>query len=175
MDSEDVQRVRRQSRWLARVTIVLLVLTALVIIIPPVRSAAVFAADDRLLWRLIAFNMPAVFYLYALWAIRRGFLAFSDGGRLGAALAAGCRISGASLVVGALASSVAVPNALALIDRIYPPPEGRPWSSVLMADVAYLAIGVIGLALILLSRLLDQAARTQADAERLAAELDEFF
>jgi hypothetical protein len=79
------------------------------------------------------------------------------------------------LALGAAGSAVGVPNVLRLIESGFPWPDGNAWRSVLIVDVAYLAVGVIGLALVLLSRLLDQAGRAQADAERLSAELGEFF
>lgn len=147
----DIAQLRRHSHWLARLTLFLLVATALVTVAPmligfalaPARGVPPALAFTSILW------MPVPFYLYALWAIRGGFRSFADGGTFGPAIASGCTRAGFALAIGATLSAVGVPNAMWLI-------HGR--GGVLVFDVAYLAVGVVGLALILLGRLLGRAA-----------------
>jgi hypothetical protein len=46
---------------------------------------------------------------------------------------------------------------------------------VLTFDTAYLAVGVVGLALLLMGRLLQRASEIQNEAAAMRSELDEFF
>jgi hypothetical protein len=119
---------------------------------------------------------PALFYLFALWAIARSFAAFGRGGSFGPSVARGCTRAGVALALGAAASAVAVPNLLrffvarGVIER---PSSG--WGGVLVFDTAYVAVGVVGIAFILLGRLLERASEIEREAGELRAELGEFF
>ena len=119
---------------------------------------------------------PSILYLYSLWSIRQGFKDFAIGGVLGPAIAAGCFRAGIALALGASLSAVGVPNlARILIDRGLIDPSIGLFHGVLVFDTAYLAVGVVGLALMLLGRLLRRASEIQAEAAALRNELDEFF
>ena len=65
----DVKLLRRQSRWFGRLTLILLVLTALVAIAFTVMARAILAESngpwtDLLAWLVLTWS-PTVFYLYA--------------------------------------------------------------------------------------------------------------
>lgn len=179
MDGEKIERLRRHSLWLSRLTLFLLVATALAIVLPTaIGLATVVRAEAMARHILFAFVVwfPAFFYLYALWAIGRSFGAFARGGLFGAQMAKGCRRAGVALALGGTASAVGVPNAMRLLsqyDLLHG--LGRRFGSVLIFDAAYLAVGVVGIALFLLGQLLDRAAEVQQEAQALRTELGEFF
>ena len=172
--------LRQHSRWLARLSLILLVATALVILVPTI--LALFRVSARggdltnlLGWSLVTWS-PTIFYLYALWAIRNAFSHFAAGGTFGPAIARGCTRAGIALAAGGTLSAVGVPNIYRLL-QLQGDPGGpiQRIGTILHFDTAYLAVGVVGLALILLGRLLARAAELQGEAARLRGELDEFF
>jgi len=166
--------LRRQSLWLARLTLILFSGTALIIAMmlamPAIAGIRYLPAARLLQW------LPAACYLYALWAIRGAFRGFAAGGGLGAAMARGCTRAGWALAVGGALSAVGIPNLvrrlieLGAIER----PRGL-WSGILVFDVAYLAVGVIGLSLTLIGRLLKLAGQVQEEAAALREEVSGFF
>ena len=170
MKETDLDQLRRHSLWLSRLTLFLLIGTALVILLPyllhftrpagPGGDARHPFTAGALLW------LPSIFYLYSLWAIRSGFRAFAAGGVFGPAIADGCTRAGLALAIGATLSAVGVPNLFRLISGS---------GAVLHFDPAYLAVGVVGLALLLLGRLLRRAAALQRETAELRSELSEFF
>ncbi len=179
MEDGKVDRLRRHSLWLSRLTLFLFCATALVVLIPITNGFGTLipagAAGPHILFRAVIW-LPTFFYLYALWAIGRSFGAFARGGLFGSAMANGCRRAGVALAVGASASAVGVPNAIRLLANHGLVPEPlRRFGSVLIFDTAYLAVGVVGIALFLLGGLLERAAEVQQEAQSLRAELGEFF
>jgi hypothetical protein len=179
MGEQKIERLRRHSLWLSRLTLFLFCATALLILIPITNGFGTMVSDDavgpHILFRAV-FWIPAVLYLYALWAIGRSFGAFARGGLFGPAIARGCRRSGIALAAGAAASAVGVPNAIRVLAQHGLVPEPlRRFGSVLIFDTAYLAVGVVGIALFLLGQLLERAAEVQQEAQDLRAELGEFF
>lgn len=163
----DIDQLSRHSLWLSRLTLGLLVATAALILatflIGPFR-----AAEDGLLLANLLHWLPTLFYLYALWAIHRAFRHFAQGGVFGPAIAAGCTHAGIALAAGGALSAVGIPNLRRLL-------SDSPGGSFLHFDTAYLAVGVVGLALVLLGRLLSHAAELQAEAAALKTELGEFL
>jgi hypothetical protein len=179
MTGEKIERLRRHSLWLSRLTLFLFGATALVILIPITNGFGTIlqreAVAPHIVFRAV-FWVPTFIYLYALWAIGRSFGAFARGGLFGPAVAKGCRRAGVALAVGAGASAVGVPNAIRLLAQHGLVPEPlRRFGSVLIFDTAYLAVGVVGIALFLLGQLLERAAEVQQEAQDLRAELGEFF
>jgi energy-converting hydrogenase Eha subunit A len=180
MAAEDqFERLRRHSRWLARLTMALLTACALVILVPTLLGLASLAQGERLAPRValaLVFWSPSLFYLFALAAIARAFGSFARGGVFGPAMARGCRSAGTALALGATMSALGVPNLLRLLAEagfVVPPRTG--YGTVLIFDTAYLAVGVVGIALFLLGGLIDRAAELQREAGALRAELGEFF
>lgn len=179
MDGEKIERLRRHSLWLSRLTLFLFCATALVILVPITAGFGTVIAREEvarhILFRAVMW-VPTLFYLYALWAIGRSFGAFARGGLFGSAMARGCRRAGVALAAGASASALGVPNAIRLLAQQGLVPEPlRRFGSILIFDTAYLAVGVVGIALFLLGQLLERAAEVQIEAQALRAELGEFF
>jgi hypothetical protein len=172
----DLAGLRRQSLWLSRLTAVLFGATAALIGFTLAVSALGPAATPDLLPRLLVRWSPTFFYLYALWAIRGTFRSFGRGGELGAAVARGCIRAGFALAAGATLSAVGVPNLIRILDTLGLVAR-RPgeWAGFLHFDVAYLAVGVVGLAMVLLGRLLGWAGELQREAAALRDELGEFL
>jgi hypothetical protein len=176
----DVEQLRRHSLWLSRLTLFLLVATALIIIVPTIYGFTQVERYGMRFWpvliRALVLWSPAVFYLYSLWAIRSGFRSFALGGVFGPAIATGCTRAGIALAIGATLSAVGLPNLMRVLqDMGILEGLGSSFAGVLIFDTAYLAVGVVGLALILLGRLLARAAEIQADAARMQDELGGFF
>ncbi|HEY0130667.1 MAG TPA: DUF2975 domain-containing protein [Allosphingosinicella sp.] len=179
MAGEKMERLRRHSLWLSRLTLFLFCATALVMLLPTLRGLAI-AGPGEAVGRNILFMsviwFPGLFYLYALWAIGRSFGAFARGGVFGSAMATGCRRAGVALALGATSSAVGVPNAIRLLmQQGFFLDQGKRFGAVLIFDTAYLAVGVVGIALYLLGHLLERAAEVQQEAQDLRAELGEFF
>jgi len=172
----DVALLRKHSLWLSRLTLVLLVATSLIIAMPPVALGLGSNISVPVILGIMLRWSPSIFYLYSLWAIRQGFRDFAVGGVLGPAIATGCSRAGIALAIGATLSALGVPNiARLLIDQGLIEPLRGMFQGVLVFDTAYLAVGVVGLALMLLGRLLRRASEIQAEAAALRNELDEFF
>lgn len=179
MDGEKIERLRRHSLWLSRLTLFLFCATTLLMLLPTVIGLAADGpgkAVGRNLLFMSVIWFPGLFYLYALWAIGRSFGAFAGGGGFGSAMARGCRRAGVALALGATSSAVGVPNAMRLLmQQGFFPEQGRRFAAVLIFDTAYLAVGVVGIALYLLGQLLERAAEVQQEAHALRTELGEFF
>ena len=175
----DLDQLRRHSVWLARLTLFLFVATFSILVLTAIGIGTGGGRGGQagsVAWRLGIYWSPTLFYLYALWSIRRAFGAFGKGGVFGPAMAAGCTHAGWALAVGAGFSAVGVPNLMRALHAagLIEGGLGR-FGAVLQFDTAYLAVGVVGLALVLLGRLLGRAAELQSEAARLRAELGEFF
>lgn len=176
---DQIDKLRRDSRLFGRVTLALLIATALLLLVPTLAALGMSAARHGTWATLLRWSgviwLPSIFYLYALWAIRRLFVAYAQGGLIGPAVAAGCTQAGVALALGGTTSAVIVPNLLRLIDHASSPGGQPVRGSFLHFDLAYLAVGVVGLAMVLLGRLLHQAAAAHAEAARLKGELEGFF
>jgi hypothetical protein len=176
MGGEKIDRLRQHSLWLSRLTLFLFCATALIILLPTAIGFATVVRGEAVARHIVfvfVIWFPAFFYLYALWAIARAFGAFARGGLFGAAMAGGCRRAGIALAIGATASALGVPNAMRLLAQrgLVAGQHG----SVMIFDTAYLAVGVVGIALFLFGGLLERAAEVQQEAQDLRAELGEFF
>lgn len=170
MKEAPVDQLRRHSLWLSRLTLFLLVATALLLTVPTtlylIRAAAGLRPPIQGASYTLLYWIPSAFYLYALWAIRSAFRDFAVGGVFGPAIASGCTRAGLALAVGAGLSAVGMPNIIHLL---------KGGGSILHFDIAYLAVGIVGLALVLLGRLLARAADLQRETAELRSELSEFF
>jgi hypothetical protein len=175
----DLDRLRQRSRWLAALTLTLFALTAAVLLLPIgyvlVRQLARHDPITPLMFGALLLWLPACCYLYALWAIRAGFKEFGRGGVFGPVIASSCTHAGWALAIGGTLSAVGVPNLTRLLVeyRVFAP-TARQFAGILQFDVAYLAVGVVGLALILMGGLLTRAAELQAEAAELRDELGGF-
>lgn len=172
MKSEEQGRLRSRSRWLRRAVtglLGLLLLAVAISFVHALRSEAPLHDQANHFTRAagwLVFWAPAAFYLWALWAIRRALGDVAAGRYFHPALARSLRDVGIGLGAGGATSAVIQPNLMRLM-------SDAGWGRQIFAsyghfDVAYAAVGAVGLALVLLSRVLHRAAEIQA-------ELDEIF
>jgi hypothetical protein len=160
-DTADLQRDCRQFRDLT--TFVLAVVGAMLTL--PLLVELIQQADEQSPRALLDLTLeyllrisPGVFYLLALWAVRRTFGELSHGRLFQPALARGLRDVGSNLAWGAGMDVLGAPVLLRWV-------EGVP-GSVLHFNTAAIALGVVGLALALLARLLKRAADMQAELDQ---------
>ncbi len=175
----DGDRLRRDSLRLSRIMLVLVACTALLILLPTFISLAARGASgdarQALLRWCVVIGFPSVFYLYALWAFRAIFRGFAVNGVFGSSLSRGCSRAGVALALGATVSAVVAPNLLRLLGSDVGDGYLGAGPTLLRFDLAYLAVGAVGLALVLLGRLLARAAEAQQENARLRDELDGFL
>lgn len=168
MPTNDLPRLQRRSRWLSTIAGVMFLGLVALVVLP---LAAVMHRDDLTLDQVLGVRvwmqwLPTAAYLCALLAIRRGFAVFARGGAVGVAMGGACRRAGWALAIGAGLSAFGVPALARAFDAR---------SATLMHyDPAYAAIGVVGLALVLLGGLLDRASSAEARLRVLETELQEF-
>ncbi len=172
MMTNDLPYLQGRSRWLRRAVSGLvagLLLAAAISLAaglqsnPDVRDHG-DVAGRAASW--LVFWAPGVFYLYALWAIRRALGAVAAGRHFHPALARALRDVGIGLGAGGAMSAIVQPNLMRIMSDAGWGPQ--VFASYGHFDVAYAAVGAVGLALVLLSRVLGRAAEIQA-------ELDAFF
>ncbi|GHA86163.1 hypothetical protein GCM10007067_25270 [Lysobacter bugurensis] len=119
---------------------------------------------------LIVHWLAPVPYLVAVFAIRQAFAAYARGGVLGEVMVRACRNAGGALAIGAGISAFGVP----LLVRWFATPAHPMSRTVMVFDVAYVAIGVVGLALVLLGGLIRRVIDVQERVHALGHELEEF-
>jgi hypothetical protein len=170
----DMAGLRRHSMWFSRVTLVLFLGTVAVAAFDLSLTARHNGAEASSLLRLAIRWLPGFFYLYALLAVQGAFQSFAKGGLLGTSVAVGCARAGWALAFGGGVSALGVSN-LSWFLHETGLLEKRGWVGFMVFDVSYLAVGVVGLALILLARLLNWAGELQTEADTLRGELGSFF
>lgn len=172
MSSRELGSVQARSRWLRAAVTGLMGLLALVLafslfgaVAAPAGAPGGADLPRRLATWLVRWA-PAAFYLWALLTVRRALGDIASGRYFHPALARALRDVGIGLGTGGLMSAVIQPNLMRLM-------QDAGWGRQIFAsyahfDVAYAAVGAVGLALVLLSHVLTRAAEIQA-------ELDEIF
>ena len=164
MSSNDLAAFRlrcRQFRWLAVLMVVSVGgLLALRYLIAPLVLAA---RDGRALgegyWRGVIMAAPTVCYLFGVWSIGAAMKRIADGALLQGAVADALRRVGLALGIGGTASVFLVTN----ISRLM----GLSHGGYLYFDVPGMTLGMIGGALFLLGRVMDQAAAAQAELDEM--------
>lgn len=165
MTTQDLTRFRRmcgQFRWLA---VFMVCSTGAVLALMYVVAPAVLAARgtfrvptiewlERVIWAT-----PAIFYLFAVWAIGSAMGQLSKGRLIQPTLARALRHVGIALGLGGLLSVFGVTN----ISRLIHASQG----SYANFDVASMTLGMIGGALFLLGRVVDQADRIQSELDEM--------
>lgn len=170
MDATSSSPLRQHSRWLARIADFMLAGTVAALVLPTLFVLTRQSAADVLRGELVVHWLVPLPYLFAVFAIRQAFAAYARGGVLGPLMVRACRHAGGALAVGAGISAFGMP----LLVRWFAT-GAHPMSRTLMVfDVAYVAIGVVGLALVLLGGLIKRAIDTQERAAALEHELTEF-
>ncbi len=109
---------------------------------------------------MLVSGLPALGYLWALWAVQRALADLAGGRMFHPTVARAMRQIGIGVLVGALLNVFLVTN----LSRMIVGGQG----GYLYFDLSGIVLGVVGAALILLARLVDQARELQA-------ELDEIF
>lgn len=101
--------------------------------------------------------LPMLFFLWAIWSIRRAVVLVGEGAALRGLLSSLLARVGAALLLGGLALVFGVPILARLISG---------GGSFARYDVSAITVGVVGVGLMIVARLV-------ADAEAMRAELDE--
>ncbi|MFC0633844.1 DUF2975 domain-containing protein [Brevundimonas balnearis] len=107
----------------------------------------------------VLFASPAVFYLFGVWSIGRAMGELARGRLIQPTLSGALRRVGLALGIGGVTSVFVVTNLTRLIEG------GR--GGFLHFDVAGMTLGMIGGALFLLGRVMDQAGRVQAELDEM--------
>jgi hypothetical protein len=173
MDTETEQALRRQSRMFANATMGLIFILCFGIavcfstaLMAPAGDAHELTLFHALYW------FPSFFYLWVLIAIRRTFADIAAGAMFGASIERGLRHLGWCMVGGGVVGTILAPWV-----RSAPIPKGivDGQTQIFGFDDADLVIALIGIAVLLLARLLSVAARTQERRAALEAELKGFI
>lgn len=114
---------------------------------------------------------PSLFYLWVLVAIRRTFIDIAGGAMFGISIKRGLRHLGWCMIAGGITGTLVAPwvHSAPLSSAMV---DGR--TQIFGIDDADLVIALIGVAVLLLSRLLNLAIRTQERSAALEAELKGF-
>jgi hypothetical protein len=105
------------------------------------------------------FASPTVFYLFAVWSIGRALGDLARGRLIQPTLSGALRKVGLALGIGGVTSVFVVTNLTRVLEG------GR--GGFLHFDVAGMTLGMIGGALFLLGRVMDQAGRVQAELDEM--------
>ena len=162
--------LQQHSRWLTRIADVMLVGTVAVLVLPALVALMRAPAAAVLGVQVLPHWLATLPYLFAVFAIRQGFAGYARGGVLGHVMARACRQAGSALVIGAGVSVFGMP----LLVRWLAAPGNHLRGTLMVFDPAYVAIGVVGLALVLLGGLLERAVEAQERMQALERELTEF-
>lgn len=163
MSQTDLTRFRAmcgQFRWLAvfMVVSVGLLLALIHLIFPAMISVRDGAPPPGWVGGAL-FASPTAFYLFAVWSIGRAMGQLAKGRLIQATLASALRRVGLALGIGGVTSVFLVTNLARVLEG------GR--GGWLHFDVAGMTLGMIGGALFLLGRVMDQAGRVQAELDEM--------
>ena len=103
--------------------------------------------------------LPSIAYLWALWSVQRALGDLAAGRIFHPTLARALRHIGAAVLAGSLLRVFAVTNLTRLILEVR--------GSYLWFDVATIVLGVVGAALVLLARVVDEARLVQAELDEI--------
>lgn len=123
-----------------------------------VSALALLRAPDAMALLMMTF-LPVPFYLWAIWTARRAVLLIGSGGALRDVLSAMLGRIGVALLAGGLVRVFVVP----WMTSVY-----LGAGAYAAFDPAAITVGVVGLTLVIVARLV-------AEAEAMRAELDEFL
>lgn len=167
MAADDIARFRRmcgQFRWLAvfmvaSVGCLLLLMHVVSPIVLGIRGDGLLGGDWRLVLARVIWGLPAACYLFAVWAIGGAMGQLARGRLIQPTLASALRRVGLALGTGGVMSVFVVTNLTRII--------GETRGGFLHWDVAAMTLGMIGGALFLLGRVVDQADRVQAELDQM--------
>jgi hypothetical protein len=162
---DDITRFRRMCtrfRWLTvfMVVSVSALLALMHGIAPGVLSLRGDYSATPMQWLSgVVWALPSAFYLFAVWSIGSAMGQLSRGRLIQPTLVQALRRVGVALGVGGVLSVFGVSNLIRLI--------GESRGGYLHFDVASMTLGMIGGALFLLGRVVDQAGRVQAELDEM--------
>lgn len=163
MTQTDLDRFRRlcaQFRWLAVFMVVTVgALLALMSLIAPGAHWARGQVDHHAVIAALLQGAPGACYLYGVWSIGAAMGQLAKGRLIQPTLASVLRRVGIALGVGGVASVFVVINLLRLVSG------GR--GGYLNFDIPSMTLGMIGGALFLLGRVVEQAGRVQAELDEM--------
>ncbi len=165
MPNQDLTRFRRmcgQFRWLAvfMVTSVGAILALIHIVAPALLVAQGDTRIDPAIWlEKAVWATPTLFYLFAVWSIGSAMGQLAKGRLIQPILGRALRHVGIALGLGGLLSVFGITNISRLI--------GGQQGSFAYFDVAGMTLGMIGGALFLLGRVIDQADRIQSELDEM--------
>jgi hypothetical protein len=161
-DLDHFRRLCRQFRWLAMFMVISVgALLMLMLVVSPVVFITRGEYGDRFsAWLTqVIWMTPALFYLFAVWSIGGAMGQLAQGRLIQPTLAGALRRVGLALGFGGLLSVFGITNLSRLIDG-----GNGGWAYF---DVAGMTLGMIGGALFLLGRIVDQAGRLQAELDEM--------
>ena len=172
MDIDAQAALRRQSRLFAGLTLLLALVLAAGIVVC-MASALLAPRDSGALALLHAlYWFPSLFYFWVLIAVRRAFVDIAAGALFGPAVERGLRHLGWCLIAGGILSTLLAPWV-----RSGPLPpgfvDGR--TQVFGLDSVDLVLALVGIAVLLISRLLALAGAYRNRSHALEAELRGFL
>jgi len=156
--SKSRNEIQRHSRSLGMLSTVVFFLMLLALCVEAGALLRGGALSDAAMSGLI-FRLPLLFYLLAIWKMRQAYAALAKGAMFGDVVPPLLTWIGLALSAGALMTVVGVP----LLDHLTIGIGG-----LVNYDPAAIVLGIVGLMLAILARLLTQAAN-------MRAELEEFF
>ncbi len=165
MSQSDLTRFRRmcaQFRWLAVFMVISVgaLLALMYVISPGVLTLRGDFAPTQIQWLSQAmFALPGAFYLFAVWSIGSAMGQLSKGRLIQPTLVQALRRVGVALGIGGVLSVFVVTNLIRLM--------GGAKGGYLHFDVAGMTLGMIGGALFLLGRVVDQAGQIQAELDEM--------
>lgn len=159
-----LDRFRQQCRGLRLAVVCVLVgLVALLALIYGAMPLIYLADHGRIVFRslllLLIHASPAVAYLWALWAVQHALGDMAEGRMFQPTVARALRRIGYGVIAGALLNIFAVTNLSRMLVH------GR--GGFAYFDLSGMVLAVIGAALILLARLVEQAGRLQRELDEM--------
>jgi hypothetical protein len=160
----DIGHFRRRSRQFRDLTTIVIVGLALVLLLGPLAWLAQIVThrtdpSARQAFLMADLLAPGLFYLFALWSIRAAFDDLGKGRLFETTVTAALQRVGWSLLAGGLISVFVVTNVARVLT------DGR--GGYLHFDLPGIVLGVVGAALVLLARLIDQARAIQAELDEM--------
>ncbi|MBX3477656.1 MAG: DUF2975 domain-containing protein [Brevundimonas sp.] len=164
MNPADLTRFRRmcrQYRWLAVFMVASVggLLALMYLVLPVIQAVRGEHVLDRGFWNGLIMGFPAFCYLIGVWSVGAAMKRIGAGDLLQPAIADTLRRVGLALGIGGVASVFLVTNISRLIG------VGR--GAYLYFDVPGMTLGMIGGALFLLGRVMEQAAAAQAELDEM--------
>ncbi|MBV8685110.1 MAG: DUF2975 domain-containing protein [Alphaproteobacteria bacterium] len=152
--SDGLKTLRARSRLLAALVTLVFVVLALA----QAMEVAVVASGRYPHWQLLVYRLPMLFYLWAIWTIRRATVSLAQGELFDLVVPRLLGRVGLALFLGALVNVFATPLLLRAA-------AGR--GPVAHYDVAAITLGVVGATLVLVARLLAEAAAMRRELDEI--------